>query len=130
MPTRLALTGFMHGSQKFKRNEPVTFDQLTIDRLERAGLVGKDDRPDLAPPVVGVAHAGDDGTFLLQPGEKVISIAPTDTVDTSKPSRTTNAAKPRKGGKKPSVLPAVPASTPPTLPPLQPGVPPPLPDAK
>lgn len=121
MPTRLALTGFMHGSQKFKRNEPVTFDQLTIDRLERAGLVGKDDRPELAPQSATEAAGGAD-TFLQDDG--------TETPNTAKPSKTTNAAKPRKGGKKPSVLPAAPALTPPTLPPLQPGVPPPLPDAK
>lgn len=118
MPTRIALTGFMHGSQKFKRNEAVTFDAVTIEKLAAAGLVGKEDRPDLAPADVTVVTGGAEGTFLLQPGEKV---------ETSKTSKT---AKPRKPGRKPSASPAAPASLPPTLPPLQPGVPPPLPDAK
>lgn len=118
MPTRLALTGFMHGSQKFKRNEPVTFDARTIEALQRAGLVGKEDRPDLAPPAV----AGGDDTFLQDNG--------TETPNTAKPSVTAPKAKAQKPGKKSSASPAVPASLPPTLPPLQPGVPPPLPDVK
>lgn len=116
MPTRLALTGFMHGSQKFKRNEPVTFDARTIEALQRAGLVGKEE---IHLATDGVESIPSDGTFLLEKGEKVI--------DTSTTSKIANTPK---RGKKSSASQAAPASLPPTLPPLQPGVPPPLPDVK
>lgn len=116
MPTRLALRGFIHGGTRYKRNDPVTADAQTIEKMAATGLVGKQE-VHLGDP--GIESIPRDGTFLLEKGEKVI--------DTSTTSKT---AKPPKAGKKSSASPAAQASTPPTLPPLQPGVPPPLPDAK
>lgn len=101
MPTRLALRGFIHGGTRYKRNDPVTADAQTIEKMAATGLVGK------------IEVEGGAGNEPPAPVK-----AP------AKP------AKQPKGGKKSSASPAAQASTPPTLPPLQPGVPPPLPDAK
>lgn len=103
MPTRLALRGFIHGGTRYKRNDPVTADAQTIEKMAATGLVGK----------IEV-----DGGAGNEPPAPVKDTPP------AKP------AKQPKAGKKSSASPAAQASTPPTLPPLQPGVPPPLPDAK
>jgi len=114
MPTRLAMRGFIHGGTRYKRNDPVTADAQTIEKMAATGLVGKDE-------VHLATEGGGNGDFLLEDAQKVI--------DTSTTSKTAKPSKvPR--GKKSSASPAAQASTPPTLPPLQPGVPPPLPDAK
>lgn len=106
MPTRLALRGFIHGGTRYKRNDPVTADAQTIEKMAATGLVGK------------IEVEGGAGNEPPAP------------VKDTPPQVPAKAAKPPKGGKKSSASPAAQASTPPTLPPLQPGVPPPLPDVK
>lgn len=117
MPTRLALRGFIHGGTRYKRNDPVTADAQTIEKMAATGLVGKEE-VHLSPEA---PSGGGNGDFFQEDLKKVI--------DTSTTSKITKPPKAQRG-KKSSASPAVQASTPPTLPPLQPGVPPPLPDAK
>ena len=109
MPTRLALRGFIHGGTRYKRNDPVTADAQTIEKMAATGLVGK---------------------IEVEGGAGNEPPAPVKDTPPAPPQAPAKPAKQPKGGKKSSASPAAQASTPPTLPPLQPGVPPPLPDAK